>query len=358
MTFIITGGGTGGHIYPALSVARELKRRHSDTRIILVGASRGLEKKIYSESEFKSYFLPVGQLHQSVGFITRFLTLLFLPFAFLKAFFIFVRYRPKAVLGVGGYASGPMAIVSATFKCPTFIWEANSLAGMANKYLARFKKVTPLLVFDETAKNFPQKKCEIVGLPVRYEMEYSNLFSKPPSTGNNFFTVLFVGGSQGARVFNEVVPELEKIREFREINVIHQTGGKNFKEVSERYSPQSPFQVLPYLDPIKDYYEMADLIVCRAGASTLVELSILGKPCIIVPFPKASDDHQRKNAEALLTQGAADMILEKDLTPELLKSKILYLMQEPAKLAEMSKNFKGAFPRGARERIAELMEGA
>ncbi len=355
--YIITGGGTGGHIYPALAVANEIKMQDSNARIILIGARRGLEKSLFFEAGFKSHFIPVGQFHSSVGRWTQLKTLLLLPICFLMSFWFLVKYRPKAVLGVGGYASAPVCVLSSILGFKTYVWEANATPGLSNKVVGKFKAV-PLLVFKEAKKFFKSKEAKIVGLPVRQGLD--GVADKPLLSeaeklkkNQNKFAVLFVGGSQGASVFNKLVPDLSEM--MPEVHFIHQTGLKNYESTKSKYYSDTTSEVLAYLDPIKEFYERADLVVCRSGASTLVELSNLGKPCLLIPFPKSSDDHQVKNAQSLVDKGAALMLKEEDVTLESLKSSLEDLVNNEDKLSKMKEAFLGTFPSGAREEIASIL---
>lgn len=356
MTYLITGGGSGGHIYPALAVADEIKRKKPKARIILVGARRGMERKLFSRTDYKAYFLPAGQLHSSVGRFKQFISLLFLPVCFIQSFFLLIWYRPKVVLGVGGYASGPLGVMSCLLRVPTYIWEANATPGMTNRILGKFNTV-PLLVFPEAAKFFKKNDPVITGLPVRKEIEKEAKPAMERSFAREKIVVLFVGGSQGAKVFNETLPLLiKKYRaDLQKFYFIHQTGVKNFEETLEKYGHKGGAEVLPYLDTIKYYYESADLVVCRSGASTVVELSIMEKPSILVPFPKASDDHQRTNAQSLVSKSAALMIEEANFNVETLYEELLSIKEKPDSLLRLSQACKSIFPLGAREKIAEIM---
>lgn len=354
MNYIITGGGSGGHIYPALAVADEIKKREPGAKIILVGSRRGLEKNIFTKTSYKSYFLPVGQLHSSVGRLKQLASLLKMPFCFLQSFYILLRYRPKAVLGVGGYASGPMGIVSSLLGFKTYIWEGNATPGITNKLLGRFNTY-PFLVFPEAEKWFKKNKAVLTGVPLREHLGQSSKFKKESSS---LFHVLFVGGSQGALVFNRILPELAKKYEkkLEGVHIVHQTGLKNYESVKKSYGKNyEHFEVLPYLDPIFNYYEKADLIVCRSGAGTVNELAQMGKASVLVPFPKASDDHQKKNAESMVNKGAAIMMEEKQISPETLLKEILSLKESPDRLKSLSEKSLTTFPMGARETIAQAM---
>lgn len=353
ITVCLTGGGSGGHIYPALAIAEELESLRPDINIILVGAKRGLERKLFTKTKYASYFLPVGQLHSSVGRLKQIWSLLKMPYCFLLSFWILLKYRPSVVMGVGGYASGPLCMTSVLLKIPTFVWEGNATPGVTNKILGRFK-ITPFLVFKEAASYFKKVKPILTGVPVRKALENEEARVEGVGADKEEFNVLFVGGSQGARVFNKTLPELSKSFDLSGFKLVHQTGLKNHASVLESYGPNksSSVDVLSYLDPIKSFYLNADVVVSRSGAGAVNELSLLGKPSILVPFPKASDDHQKKNAESLVSKNAAILIEEKDFTSESLHKLLLSLREDPSQLSDLSANIQKSLKRGAREQIA------
>jgi len=356
-TYFITGGGSGGHIYPALAVADEIMELDSSARIVLIGAKRGMERKLFSKTNYKAYFLPVGQLHSSVGRLKQIWSLLRLPFCFLMSFYLILRYRPKAVIGVGGYASGPVGMASSLMGVPTYVWEANATPGVTNRILGKFNTI-PLLVFEKASRYFKKNKAILVGLPVRKVFEETVQVSSTKKLGK--LNVLFVGGSQGARIFNDVLPAfVEKYGDKLEgVQLVHQTGLKNYDETLKKYKnleEKEGLEVLAYLDPIMDYYAAADLVVCRSGASTVVELSILQKPALFVPFPRAADDHQKSNATSVVEKGAALMIEEAEFNPDTLAEAILSLQKNPDRLESLKKASVDLFPAGARQKIAEIV---
>ncbi len=361
MVYLITGGGSGGHIYPALAVADEIKMKRPESKIILVGARRGMERKLFTQTDYESYFLPVGQLHSSVGKFKQLVSILFLPICFVQSFFLLMWYRPQAVLGVGGYASGPLGVTACLLGVPTYIWEANATPGITNRILGRFKTI-PLLVFPEAAKFFKKSKPIMTGLPVRRELEVqgdqtSGSAKQVNRIRDGKITVLFVGGSQGAKVFNETVPALLKKyrKDLEGFHFIHQTGLKNYESTLKNYDSTEAVDVLAYLDPMKPYYDAADLVVCRSGASTVVELSVMAKPSILVPFPRASDDHQKTNAQSMVKSGGALMIEEAEFNVETLYAELLSIKEKPDKLLKLGRASHSVFPLGAREKIAEIM---
>ena len=351
-TLCLTGGGSGGHIYPALAIAEEIESQSPDVEIILVGAKRGLEKSLFKKTKYKSYFLPVGQLHSSVGRLKQFWSLLKMPYCFLLSLWILLWQRPSVVMGVGGYASGPLCLMSNLLGIPTYVWEGNATPGVTNRILGKFK-ITPFLVFKEASIYFKKIKPIMTGVPVRKALE-DKAEQKKNSESDKDFNVLFVGGSQGAKIFNEILPKLSKDFDLSGVQVVHQTGLKNYESVLSDYGEdkKSNVEVLAYLDPIRDYYLNADVVVSRSGAGAVNELSLLGKPSILIPFPKASDNHQHKNAEALVMQNAAILIDETDFTAKKINDVLLALRDDPSHLKDLGVNIQKSLKRGAREEIA------
>ena len=256
------------------------------------------------------------------------------------------------VMGVGGYASGPLCLMSRLLNTPTYVWEGNATPGVTNKILGRFK-ITPFLVFKEASSYFKKIKPIMTGVPVRKALEESTAESRG-SESDKKFNILFVGGSQGAKIFNETLPRLSKDFALSGVEIIHQTGLKNYEVVLADYGEdkKNNIKVLSYLDPIRDYYVNADVVVSRSGAGAVNELSLLGKPSILVPFPKASDNHQHKNAEALVMQKAAILIDESEFTAKKVNDVLLALRDDPSHLKDLGVNIQKSLKRGAREEIA------
>lgn len=357
---LLAGGGTGGHIYPALAIAKHIENKYPGSRIEFVGSRRGLEKDIIPKHGYKLHMLSVGQLHSSVGKFKQIKTLFLMPFVFLQAFWILIKFRPSFVFGVGGYASGPLVLVASLMGFKTAIWEANVQPGITNKFLAKFVDHC-FVVFEDSLKFFPSVKTKCAGYPVRQEFE-DLYFQKRAqwkgagdynATPNDPKTILIFGGSQGAAVFNRIIPKVSA--QFPEMQFVLQTGTKNYPEFEDQaLSPN--LKVLPFLDPILEHYLRADLIVSRSGAGAIAELSALGASCLFVPFPRASDDHQRKNAEALLQRKASDMILEDDFTSEQLTQFLQeYTSRTPSQTAKMQKQMLDFFKPGATQTIVATL---
>jgi UDP-N-acetylglucosamine--N-acetylmuramyl-(pentapeptide) pyrophosphoryl-undecaprenol N-acetylglucosamine transferase len=316
-TVIIAGGGTGGHIYPGVAIARALIRHHPNIDVVFVGARGGLEEKIVPREGFALRLVEVGKLHKSVGLAERAKTLLKLPRAFFASAAILRELRPVAVLGVGGYASGPLVFVAALFGYRALIWEPNAYPGLANRLLARIVAEC-LLVFSEAASHLRARRVTQSGLPVR-----SSMRPREASEGraDGPLRVLVFGGSQGARAVNLAVSQavVEGGDWLDGVEVAHQTGAADWSRVRDAYAglpatTRASVQAFEYLHDMDARYRWADLVVCRSGASTVAEICACQKAAVFVPLPTAADDHQRKNAEALAKSGAAELVLQTDFT--------------------------------------------
>jgi UDP-N-acetylglucosamine--N-acetylmuramyl-(pentapeptide) pyrophosphoryl-undecaprenol N-acetylglucosamine transferase len=349
MRVIIAGGGTGGHVIPALAIARELQSLYS-ADIQFIGTARGIENRLVPKAGFELKLVQVGALN-NVSLATRLKTLFDLPRAVLSARRILVEFRPDVVIGVGGYASGPAMLAAVLRGTPTVAFEPNVVPGFANRAVAKF--VTAAAVhFQETAQFF--RNAQVTGVPVRKEF-----FNIAPRTSPQSPTLLITGGSQGARALNRAVnsalPQL--LQRVPELRIVHQTGERNYNEVRAAYEKSgmsSQFEVSPFIDDMPAAFGRADLLLCRSGASTVAEVTAAGKVAIFVPFPHAADDHQRKNAEALSSRNAAVLIPEAELTPDRLVDAVAGLLNDSARLREMSAVSKSLLHRDAAGEIARM----
>lgn len=330
---VIAGGGTGGHVYPALSIAQALVKMNPNLRVDFVGTEQGFESKIIPPSGFPLHYLRVGKLNLSGGIMEKLKTLIMLPLSLVQAVRLYFRLKPDFVLGVGGYASGPFVLIAALMGTPSAIWEPNAYPGLTNRLLARFVSVS-FVVFDEAKKLLKSREAVRVGLPVREEIEQlgeqieKNMASSTSGQDHPFRLLVF-GGSQGARAVNKAVYEYFRTHknELNQMKVVHQTGKLDFAEYQEKYKDLSFVEVKEYLNPMVDFYKQADMIICRAGASTVAEVTALGKTTLFIPLPTAADNHQVKNAESLVQHHAAFMIEQKDLTTEKLAKQIQTVME-------------------------------
>lgn len=354
MRVLIAAGGTGGHIYPGIAVATEILRRHPDSEIRFVGTKRGLENKLVPKAGFDLSLIESAGL-KNVGFAARLRGLAILPKSLLEARKLLKAFKPDLVIGAGGYVSGPVLMTAALTGFRTMIMDSNALPGWTNRRLARFVDKAAVS-FDEALKYFPGKGV-VTGNPVRREF-----FDIPDRKRDpNQFTVLIFGGSQGARAINDgMVAALPHLDQFRKVmKVSHQTGEADFEKVRDGYLNAGWGEqaiVTKYIDDMVSAFANVDLVICRAGATTTAELIAAGKAALMIPFPLAADDHQRKNAEALVAGGAAKMILQQDLTGERLAQEIAALVDAPEKITSMEKAARKMARGDAAAAVVDLAE--
>jgi len=354
MRVLIAAGGTGGHIYPGIAVANEVKHRDPASAIRFVGTVRGLENRLVPQAGFELSIIESAGL-KNVSLAAKLRGLLLLPKSFLAARRLIRDFRPDVVVGAGGYVSGPVLLVASTMRVPTLVMDSNALPGFTNRRLARF--VDKATVSFQEALPYFRGKAVLTGNPVRNE--FFEIPAKPRDAKR--FDLLIFGGSQGARAINDAMmaalPHLAAKKNV--LHVTHQTGESEFDKVQRGYEAagwQAGVEVKRYIDNMVSEFAQADLIICRAGATTSAELVAAGKAAIMIPFPLAADDHQRKNAEALEKGGAARMILQRDLGGERLASEIMALLSEPQKITEMETASRKLARRDAAAATVELME--
>jgi UDP-N-acetylglucosamine--N-acetylmuramyl-(pentapeptide) pyrophosphoryl-undecaprenol N-acetylglucosamine transferase len=307
MRAILAGGGTGGHVIPAIAIAQQL-RDYYGAEAIFIGTERGIETRLVPEAGFQLRLIDVGQLNR-VSLATRIRTLTALPRAIAAAWGIMTEFRPDVVVGVGGYASGPAMLAAALRGTVSLIFEPNVVPGFANRMVAPMAKAAAVH-FEQTCRWF--QNCEVTGVPVRREF-----FNIPRRAPGSTPTLLLFGGSQGSRALNRALVEsLPALAErVPGIHVIHQTGEREYGQIQAEYLKVSiRAEVSPFITDMASAFAGADLIVCRSGASTVAEIAAAGKAAIFVPLPTAADDHQRRNAETLAARNAALMIREYELS--------------------------------------------
>jgi UDP-N-acetylglucosamine--N-acetylmuramyl-(pentapeptide) pyrophosphoryl-undecaprenol N-acetylglucosamine transferase len=347
MRVILAGGGTGGHVIPALAIARELESRYS-AECCFIGTRRGIETRLVPAAGFPLELIEVGALNQ-VSLATRARTVLGLPLALFGSLGIVRRFRPDVMIGVGGYASGPAMLAAAVRRVPTLAFEPNVVPGFANRMVAPWVSAAAVH-FEESRKYF--RNCRVTGVPVR--AEFFVLPRRDPAAPP---TLLVFGGSQGARAINlAMTGAMATLRDrFARVELLHQTGERDYDTTVAAYEKLGvPVEVYKFMDDMPAMFARADLIVSRAGASTVAEIAAAGKPSLFVPFPKAADDHQRRNAEAMQRGGAAVMLEERDLSSARLADTVASLLSNPARLEAMSVAATGmAHPNATRD-IAEL----
>jgi UDP-N-acetylglucosamine--N-acetylmuramyl-(pentapeptide) pyrophosphoryl-undecaprenol N-acetylglucosamine transferase len=348
----IAGGGTGGHIIPALAIADELKSAHS-AEILFIGTPRGLESRLVPQAGYALSLIEVGQL-KNVSLATKARTVLDLPLSFLRCRKLLRQFKPDAVVGVGGYASGPAMGAAILGGIPTLAFEPNAYPGLANRLVGKHVNAAAVN-FAAATKYF--RNAQVTGVPVR--REFFHLQSRPAGAPPH---LLIFGGSQGARALNTFMPQIAAslLAAVPGLTILHQAGARHAEVTLAAYknsgAPPDRWQVHAFLDDMPRRSEAADLILSRSGASTVAEHCAAGKPSLLVPFPQAADDHQRKNAEAMAEAGAAEMLLEKDLTPELLEQTLIRLLMDVTALQHMSEQARKLAHFDATQRIAAMVQ--
>ncbi len=352
MRVLVAGGGTGGHVIPALAIARELRDRHG-AEVRFVGTARGLETRLVPEAGFPLELIHVGQL-KGVSLATRVRTLLDLPLGVARCVGLLRGYKPDVVIGVGGYASGPAMGAAVLLGVPTLAFEPNAVPGLANRLVG--KRVTAAAVnFAETARYF--RNARVTGIPVRGE------FFAVGERREGARRLLVFGGSQGARVLNEVMPKLAQalLERFGDLTVVHQAGGRHGESTAAAYAVAGAVsdrvRVVPYLDGMVGEIAAADVILCRSGASTVAELAAAGRASVLVPFAAAADDHQRKNADVLVNAGAAVLVTERELSPERVLEEISRLLEDGELRRSMGEKARALAHRDAVAVIAGMVLG-
>ena len=348
---LIAGGGTGGHIIPALAIARQVRDAYG-AGVRFVGTARGLETRLVPEAGFPLELIHVGQL-KNVSITTRLRTLLDLPLGILRCVRLIGEYKPQVVVGVGGYASGPAMLAAILLRVPTLAFEPNAAPGLANRLAGRWASAAAVN-FRETCRYF--HNARVTGIPVR--TEFFMLPSKPVGASKR---LLVFGGSQGARILNEIMPKIlfPLLRDVPGLMVLHQSGPRMLDATRQAYrdagADDSRWQVSAYLDDMPARFAEADLILSRSGASTMAELAAAGKPSLLVPFARATDDHQRKNAEVFVAAGAAKMLLEAELQPQRLIELLQELLANDAALSAMGESARTLAHRDALEVIGGMV---
>lgn len=348
--FIMAGGGTGGHVIPALAVARELKRRGH--RAVFIGTERGVEARLVPQAGFPLEFIRVGGL-KGLNLMQRVVSAFQLVSGTALQSRRFAAERPDAVFSMGGYVAGPPVIAAILRKIPIVAMEPNVVPGFMNRKTARFVR-RALISFHETERFFPAGRTELTGLPVRDEF-----FQLPPKPAEPVFTVLITGGSQGSRTLNEAARAAWPL--FREsglpIRLLHQTGLPTFESMRSEFAATGlPGEVSAFFPDMPAMFAQADLIVCRSGAGAVAELAAAGKPSILIPFPFAADQHQLKNAEAFERAGAARLFLDREWTGPAFFETVSGLMDTPDQLTEMATAARSLAHEGAARRAADILE--
>ena len=347
-TFLMAGGGTGGHVIPALAVAKVLRQRGH--HIFFVGTDRGMEGKLVPAEGFAFQKIEIGGLNR-VGLKQKLVTAIRLPFTTLGCF-KFLR-GTSAVFSMGGYVAGPPVMAAILKRIPVTVMEPNAVPGFSNRVIGRLIS-RALISFPETAAYFPKGRTEITGLPVREEF-----FRLPPKPRGDALHILITGGSQGSRTLNTAARQSWPL--FRQANfavrILHQAGASGFDSLRDDFAQSGiEGEVVPFIRDMPAAFAAADLIVCRSGAGAVSELAAAGKPAILVPFPFAADDHQTRNAEAFERAGAARLVRDADLTGQRLFDTVRDLCASSSTLERMGEAARQFARPGAASRAADILE--
>ena len=349
---VIAGGGTGGHLYPGIALARALTRNDMDIEISFVGTQKGLEAKVLPQEGFNlKTILSAGLLGKKK--IARLVSWCKLPISTAQSMSFLLRKRHGLLVGVGGYASGPLVLSAWVLRIPILIHEQNCIPGMTNKWLGKIADKIAVSFKDSSAM-FPKEKVEVTGNMIREE------FCKPKEEfpqNNGPFRVLVLGGSQGAHSINMAMVEALQFlsQQKLDLHITHQTGETDLEMVNMQYKKNHfPADVRPFIDDIEDQYRKASLVICRAGATTLAEVTACGKMSILVPFPHATHNHQVKNARILEAANAGEIVLDEELSGLRIAKSIIQAMEEPKRLKIMEENSYKLGNRDATEKVRLL----
>jgi UDP-N-acetylglucosamine--N-acetylmuramyl-(pentapeptide) pyrophosphoryl-undecaprenol N-acetylglucosamine transferase len=347
--FVMAGGGTGGHVIPAIAVAREVVREGHE--VLFVGTERGVEARLVPAAGFRLELIRVGGL-KNLGMTTRIASVWQLVSETLGQLKKFAEWKPAAVFSMGGYVAGPPVLAALVKGVPVVVMEPNAVPGVTNRWIARWVR-RALIAFDETRRYFPQGRTELTGLPVREEF-----FAIPEKPAGAEFTVLITGGSQGSQRLNNAARDSWPLfqKSGLPIRLIHQTGLAMHEELEKGFAQTGlAGQVSAFITDMPAMFRQADLIVCRAGAGAVSELAAAGKPSLLIPFPFAADDHQLKNAQAFERAGAAILALDRDWTGELFFESVNALYNNRLRMQTMGENARKLAHPGAARRAAQIL---
>ena len=356
LKIIISGGGTGGHVFPAIAIANELRNRNPNIEILFVGAKDKLEMEKVPKAGYPIKGLWISGFHRKLT-MRNLLFPLKLLHSLWKSFWIVKRFKPDVVVGVGGFASGPVLEMANRLGIPTLLQEQNSYAGITNKLLAK-KANTICVAYDKMERYFPAEKIVLTGNPVRKDIKAGETektkalehfgFSKEKKT------IFLTGGSLGAKSLNEAMAaNLEILKKENEVQILWQAGKLYIEDFSKMEIAKLPnLKITDFVDRMDLAYTMADLIICRAGASTISELCMIGKPVVLIPSPNVAEDHQTQNALALVEKKAAVMVKDKEANEKMI-SEAFKVMKDDQKCVELSKNIQKLAKPDAAQRIAD-----
>ena len=355
MRVIITGGGTGGHLFPGIALATGLQERITGCQILFIGTRRQLDQETLAEYDFQQESISCMGL-KGMGLLHRIKSLVSLPGALLEARKIIRKFEPDLVFGVGGYVTGPVLLAAKMLSIPTCIHEQNSVPGMANRIISRF---VDRIFVSIPGTSLPAHKSVVAGNPVRKDILAAGRDKE--NSGKDGFTLLVLGGSLGAHRINLLMLEaMETVRQQKDLSItlIHQTGTADEQKVRDGYAAADiEAEVAPFFKDMAALYRQADLVVARAGATTLAELSVMGLPALLIPYPYAADDHQAKNSLYYVQGGGAVMYREEELDANLLASAIIELLRNPGELHNMAVQMKKmGKPEATRRIISDCLD--
>ncbi len=345
--FIIAGGGTGGHLFPGLAFAKYIKKRYPESNILFIGTEKGIEFTEVPKHGFELKCIDISGI-KGKGIKEKFKAIFKIPSSVNSSLKILHSFQPDAVIGLGGYASGPLLLASWIGNYPAFIMEQNSIPGLTNRFLSRISHKV-FTTFNYSHNYFPSGKSIKTGNPVRDEI----LSIKQKIHDKDSFSVLVFGGSLGAKKINEVMVDVTK--QLPNIKFIHQTGKLTYDIVKYSYKSKKidNVEVTTFIENMAEAYQNADLVICRAGATSISELQIAKKASILIPFPFATDNHQVLNGKEMEIAEASIMIEEKNLTADILAEKILYLQNNLETLQKMESKSASLAIENSAERIFE-----
>ncbi|MCX5849966.1 MAG: undecaprenyldiphospho-muramoylpentapeptide beta-N-acetylglucosaminyltransferase [Deltaproteobacteria bacterium] len=336
MRVVIAGGGTGGHLFPGIAIAEEFLIRNDKSRVIFIGTEKGIESKLLSQLGYELREIDIEGV-KGRGIKALMKVVYQIPKSLWQSRRILKQFRPHIVVGVGGYASGPAVLAAHFMSIPTAIAEQNAIPGVTNKILGNFTDKI-FITYEQTRTYFPQAKVIFSGNPVRASLAAQHGKEKKE---RDYWQLLIFGGSQGAEAINksviDMLPQLQGMKD--KVRVLHQTGSRQLEEVRNAYEQFGiQAEVTPFIVGMAEAYAEADLIICRAGATSLAEITAAGKAAILIPYPWAANDHQLKNAQALAAEGAAVVIPERELSGVKLFGAVENLLQDEQKLKQMENN--------------------
>ena len=340
LRIVIAGGGTGGHLFPGIAVAQEFISRSPGVEVIFVGTDRVFEKSILSEKGFRHLSISAEGI-KGRSWWRKLLSIFKLPKGILESMWILLKFRPHLVVGVGGYSAGPVVMGAWLLRVKRVLHEQNILPGVTNRMLSRFSECI-FVSFEQTKQYFKAHRVMVTGNPIRQDILKAMVDTQATGKREKPFSVFIIGGSQGAHSINMAVMDaLDYIKNGKQYGFIHQTGSEDESMVKARYRDKGfRATVQPFFSDMATRFQDADLIICRAGATTVAEITALGKAAIFIPYPHAADNHQMLNARDLETAGAAEMISEQDLSGAGLGERIDFYASNPDQLRRMEKTAK------------------